>query len=440
METVTIVATRRLIPRLDETYSAKSQRNGAARTKTSHPIPSRPMDLAAIDEDPAAALAAAAAEEASAVSEQQFIFSTPDRKQPLSNASSTATTPATGYFAYSGINNDYRNEFRDRYHDDHDSAQEQDDFPGLRTPSLLSSPSVASSLGFSTGRVSPHKRELSGHSRLSSIHDSEHSSTSPSFRRSNRSARNSRDVLAQRLSQLAHELTSGDDDLLDDSGVDILTAQLDQLEGTKLLKKSVSFSTPSTPSPRPTPRRPLSLDMRSPGDSIFGSPGSVFKTRFSDLSASIRRDPEPEPEPEPEPPPNLGMTVAQAKKVIQEVTQLNEEMSQLVTNLKARQEESDHIQGLLIERAERAAQRIIFLQSRISHLEQELRENDDELQYLRICLKAVEIQMPAHPDKELQRCISSFKKDYQALKRKRVNRSSIASLSSLGSPYPGSPA
>ncbi|SPJ81598.1 uncharacterized protein FTOL_09003 [Fusarium torulosum] len=398
------------------------------------------MDLTAIDEDPAAVFAAVEAEEASAVSDQQFIFATPNRKQPLSNSSSTSTTPATNYFTYgnlSNISNGYRNEFRDRYHDDHDSAQDHD-IPGLRTPSLLSSPSVASSLGFSTGRVSPHKRDISGHSRVSSLHDTSNN-TSPSVRRSNR---NSRDILAQRLSQLAHELTSGEEDLLDDSGVDILTAQLDQLEGTKLLKKSVSFSMPSTPSPRPrpTPRRPLSLDMYSPGDSIFGTPGSAFKTRFSDLGASIRRDPEPEPEPEPEPPSNLGMTVAQAKKVIQEVTQLNEEMSQLVANLKARQEESDHIQVLLIERAERAAQRIIFLQNRISHLEQELRENDDELQYLRICLKAVEIQMPAHPDKELQRCISSFKKDYQALKRKRVNRSSIASLSSLGSPYPGSPA
>lgn len=342
------------------------------------------MDLAAIDEDTAAVLAAAAAEadEASAVSDQQFIFSTPDRKQPLSNSSSTATTPATNYFSYGNLSNGYRNEFRNRYHDDNDSAPDQD-IPGLRTPSLLSSPSVASSLGFSTGRVSPHKRDISGHSRLSSINDSSNN-TSPSVRRTHR-PRNSRDVLAQRLSQLAHELTSGDDDLLDDSGVDILTAQLDQLEGTKMLKKTVSFSLPSTPSPRQAHQR-LSLDMCSPGESIFSTPGSAFKTRFSDLGASLRRDPEPEPEPEPEPPANMGMTVAQAKKVIQEVTQLNEEMSQLVTNLKARQEESDvrfcflsvqlsiylhipqHIQGLLIERAERAAQRIIFLQNRIAHL------------------------------------------------------------------------
>ncbi|KAF4444251.1 cytochrome P450 [Fusarium austroafricanum] len=399
------------------------------------------MDLSVIDEDTAEAYAAAAAaaDEASAVSDQQFIFSTPDRKQPLSSSSSSAaTTPATSYFSYANLSNGYRNEFRDRYHDDNDSAPDQD-ILGLRTPSLLSTPSVASSLGFSTGRVSPHKREFSGHSRLSSINGGSPNNTSPSVRRSHR-ARNSRDILAQRLSQLAYELTQGDDDLLDDSGVDILTAQLDQLEGTKMLKKTVSFSLPSTPAPRQAHQRLSSMDIASPGDSIFSTPLSAFKTRFSDLGASLRRDPEPEPEPEPEPPSNMGMTVAQAKKVIQEVTQLNEEMSQLVNNLKARQEESDHIQGLLIERAERAAQRIIFLQNRIAHLEQELRENDDELQYLRICLKAVEIQMPAHPDKELQRCISSFKKDYQALKRKRVNRSSIASLSSLGSPYPGSPA
>lgn len=297
------------------------------------------MDLAAIDEDPAAAIAAAEAAAAASVTDEQLIFSTPDRKMPISNSSSTATTPATGYFSYS---NDYRSsDFRPRYHDDHDSVPDQD-LPGLRTPSLLSSPSVASSLGFSTGRLSPLKRELSRGSRYSSHHDQESNDASPTTRRGGRLSRSSRDILARRLSQLAHELTSGNDDV-DDVDIDLLTAQLDHLEASTRMKKTVSFtSDPSTPSPRPTPRRPLSVDMRSPGDSLFSSPGSsIFRTRFSDLSASIRRDPEPEPEPEPDPPPNMGMTVAQAKKVIMEVTQLNEEMSQLVANLKARQEESE---------------------------------------------------------------------------------------------------
>lgn len=75
--------------------------------------------------------------------------------------------------------------------------------------------------------------------------------------------------------------------------------------------------------------------------------------------------------------------------------------------------------------------------------EQELEENDDELQHLRICLKAVEIQMPPHPDKELQRCIAAFKDDYQALKHKRAHRATITSAtgfdSSSESPGTGSP-
>ena len=123
------------------------------------------------------------------------------------------------------------------------------------------------------------------------------------------------------------------------------------------------------------------------------------------------------------------MTTKQANSIIAEVNALNEELTTVVTNLRARQEESDHIHSLLVERAERAAQRIIFLQTRISYLEEELRENDDELQYLRICLKALEVQMPPNPDMELQQCIRTFKQDYQALKKKRVNKSSLASAS-----------
>jgi hypothetical protein len=65
--------------------------------------------------------------------------------------------------------------------------------------------------------------------------------------------------------------------------------------------------------------------------------------------------------------------------------------------------------------------------------EEELQENDSDLQHLRISLKAIEIQLPPHPDADLQRGIAAFKHDYHALKRKRVNRSSIASLASFES-------
>lgn len=300
------------------------------------------MDLDAIDEDHAAALTAAAVAAAAAndddlaVGVRVSILSTPDRpKRPITN--SPATTPAPSYFSYQS---DFQNDYRHAYHDDNEAVQEPD-APGLRTPSLLSSPSVASSLGFSTGRMSPLRREVSRASSSFHSHSRGPSDASPIARRISRPARRNRDALARRLSQLAHELTTGDEDNVDDDGVDILTAQMDHLEGA-VMKKPKSFSSPSTPSPLTTPQRPMSLDMLSPGESIFSSPGSsVFRTRFSDLSASIRRDRAPEPEPEPEPPVKKGMSAVQAKKVIAEAMKLNEELAQLVANLQARQEESD---------------------------------------------------------------------------------------------------
>ncbi|KAJ6440743.1 cytochrome P450 [Purpureocillium lavendulum] len=293
------------------------------------------------------------------------------------------------------------------YHDD----------VGVTTPPppLLSSPSVASSLAFSNpalGTFSPLRRELSH----STLHDDV---DQPPV------ARASRQDLARRLSQLAQRLSyddTGDDDAVDDL---MLQGQLDQLE------KAFARPAPSHHA------RAASFEMRSPrsddaGSALASPASSLFRSRFSDLSASLQLQREREADRERdrenlEPRPKVGMTVAEAKKVIAEMSKLNDELSTVVSNLRARQEESDHIHSLLIERAERAAQRIIFLQRRIAYLEEELQENDDELQHLRICLKAVEIQLPPHPDAELLRCIATFKHDYQALKTKRANRHSMAS-------------
>ncbi|KAM4066844.1 cytochrome P450 [Hirsutella rhossiliensis] len=287
------------------------------------------------------------------------------------------------------------------YSDRADSAH------GVYAPSPLGSspsPSPASSLVLTNPAPSyrPLRRQLS-HSTDGDHGDSPASSPT------------SRHELARRLSQLAHQLSYGDD-----ADEPALGAHFGSLQ------HAVASGTPSPPS-----RRSTSLEMPSRSDmgSILGSPvSSMFRSRFSDLSASLHR--EREAEREHEPPQKVGMTVDQANKVIAEMGKLNDELSAVVSNLKARQEESDHIHGLLVERAERAAQRIMFLQNRITYLEQELEENDDELQHLRICLKAVEIQMPPHPDRELQRCIATFKHDYQALKTKRAGRAGLGSFDS----------
>ncbi|KAM0666783.1 hypothetical protein ACQRIT_005460 [Beauveria bassiana] len=261
----------------------------------------------------------------------------------------------------------------------------------------------------------------------------------------------SRNELARRLTFLAQRLTCGGD--VDELA---LAGQLEQME------KAVS--PPSSPNPR---RRQLSpqqqqrpgpanrpLDPQTPGsppprsdtDSVLGSPLSMIRSQFSDLSLASMREREREreqervAEEERESRARTGIAEAQAKQLIAEANKLNEELSQVAENLKARQEEMEHINNLLIERAERAAERIVFLQNRVSYLEQELDDNDDELQHLRICLKAVEVQLPPNPDLELQRCINVFKEDFRELKRNRANRyTSVASSQNFFASTPTTP-
>ncbi|KAG6026712.1 hypothetical protein E4U41_001191 [Claviceps citrina] len=293
---------------------------------------------------------------------------------------------------------------------------------GLCTPPPCTSPSAASSIAFSnTGSgISPLRREL-------------HHATPPLGSIDAVTSRAARHDIARRLSQLARRLTYDGPVAMNEV---ILGHQLEQLE------RAVCVTLSPEPKERGHGHNQASFEspVCSDAGSALASPvSSLFKSRFSDLSASLLREREAERERDNEPPQKKGMSAPQAEKVMAELGKLNDELSAVVNNLKARQEESEHIQGLLIERAERAAQRIIFLQNRIAYLEQELQENDGELQHLRICLKAVEIQMPPHPDKELQRCIAAFKNDYQALKRKRAHRANLASVMGFDSPQLGSP-
>lgn len=91
-------------------------------------------------------------------------------------------------------------------------------------------------------------------------------------------------------------------------------------------------------------------------------------------------------------------------------------------------------------RAERAAQRILFLQSRVQDLESELQESDADLSHLRLGLKAIEVQCPRDAvlaDAELARSIANWKQDYAELKKRRASRRS-ARLLRLESPGSGS--
>ncbi|KAI0016628.1 hypothetical protein F4780DRAFT_669634 [Xylariomycetidae sp. FL0641] len=114
------------------------------------------------------------------------------------------------------------------------------------------------------------------------------------------------------------------------------------------------------------------------------------------------------------------------QQLASEAQQLNSELEAVIKNLRARQEETDHIHELLIMRAERAAQRIIFLEDRVKDLEKERNQGEMEMLNLQIQLKAIEVQclsyVPKDTDQDLRESISSWRTEWSAYKRQRARR------------------
>ncbi|EGY15774.1 uncharacterized protein VDAG_06938 [Verticillium dahliae VdLs.17] len=185
--------------------------------------------------------------------------------------------------------------------------------------------------------------------------------------------------LIQRLTALTQKLVQGSD-VPDQITLDLLLRRVDEID------RVVDGHPPSAPfRPHLTCRPTGSIDERG---SFFGSPSSSWMhSRYSSLSLS-------------------------------------------------------HIHDLLVTRAERAAQRIIFLQSRVQDLEAELHDSDTDLSHLRLGLKAIEVQCPrdflaTHAAVELAQSIANWKADYAALKQRRAARRIAATpgaSSTLGTP------
>ncbi|KAK0372870.1 hypothetical protein CPAR01_06287 [Colletotrichum paranaense] len=234
--------------------------------------------------------------------------------------------------------------------------------------------------------------------------------------KTNENTENTRDTLGliQRLNDLAQKLLAGED--VPDTNVSAMHGKLDEID-------SVLAGEPPQATPQGKPKN-WPADARSvEHESLWTSPSpSWFRSGLSEISpsfrSSFRRDtPSPEPTVEKKP-------AVDTFRIASEAAKLNIELESLVTNLKARQEESEHIHQLLVTRAERAAQRIIFLQGRVHDLEEELQENDSELSYLRLGLKAIEVQCPTDVDDDLAQSIQNWKTDWTALKRKRSKHKS----------------
>ena len=189
-------------------------------------------------------------------------------------------------------------------------GQVQEDSP--YSPPLLSSPSQVSSIDPFSAAVSPLRRDLS---RTTLHEEPDHVSSS------------SRLALARRLSHLAQQLTCDDD--VDEQA---LTSQVDYME--KFVSQNPSSKGPGYQS------RPKYIGIRSQSD-----PGGVFDCPVALRGVGIQkysivRDHQTR-EIKPADEPRKGLSQRQVNKIVAEATKLNEELSVVVSNLQARQEESD---------------------------------------------------------------------------------------------------
>ncbi|KAH8174885.1 hypothetical protein LIA77_06304 [Sarocladium implicatum] len=238
--------------------------------------------------------------------------------------------------------------------------------PGPDQPPRLPSPSERSSATAS----SPTSGVFSGNSQHDRVGATTTIHASPV----------SRQALAQRLARIARQLATTPEDELPFDELSLME-QVNHLELTIL---GIS-SPPSRNLPRISP----------PADPVSTLP--------------IRTRPLPR---------GRSDSISQ-EAVVDSAARLSADLETLHSNLCARQEEASHIQALLLSRLELAAQRIIVLEQHAAALESQLRDSDDEVSHMRVLLKALEIQVPEHPDDDMRRCLDRVREEFWAVRKRR---------------------
>ncbi|KAK2607236.1 hypothetical protein N8I77_005929 [Diaporthe amygdali] len=280
----------------------------------------------------------------------------------------------------------------------------------------------------------------------------------------------SRDVLVQRLNDLAQRLSGAN---VRTENIEALHAQVDAME--KVLSRrhrspnrlsSARRSASLQPGSRP---RSLVLPTGSDGRDALGimapmSPSwlkSHFQRRPSmhgerdETSDLHKASPVPPPARHYQPPteqsglmhanatPTGGsspkISSEMADSIVMEAEALCAEMSTVIESLQKRREESDHLHAVSVQREEAANERLREQAARIDELEAAVAEDESELRYLKIQLRGIEAQcagyIPRGADPELDESIRSWKRDWATLRDKWATRrgTSFASGDESGS-------
>ncbi|KAI3317480.1 hypothetical protein HD806DRAFT_527000 [Xylariaceae sp. AK1471] len=237
----------------------------------------------------------------------------------------------------------------------------------------------------------------------------------------------SKDVLVQRLNDIAKRLSRQHH--VKDQNINILHAKVDELENA-LRTPGYQSKTEKTQHPGSSPLGPtngdrygsdLSWEALHPPDLLPSDVSSLSLPRHTSPSAKTGTGHKRDTKAKSHAP---KMTVAQAEQVVAEAQSLYKDLETVISNLRDRQEETEHIHALLITRLERAAQRIIYLEEQLEDFESERKEGETEMLNLQIQLKAIEVQclnyVPKDADQELRESIDTWKMEWSTLKRKRA--------------------
>ncbi|KAM0814959.1 putative GDP/GTP exchange factor Sec2 N-terminal domain-containing protein [Seiridium cardinale] len=232
----------------------------------------------------------------------------------------------------------------------------------------------------------------------------------------------SKDVLIQRLNDLVARLSA--EDGVQGASVDFMHTKMDELE------KELDQGPGGRPRRHKRNQSSLSTTGDNHGIELGASRPTWLKSHLSEItllspgSQAAATQPEVQESPTDQHQAAAGTNTDHLNLVLAEARKLQSALEIVATNLKARQEEQEHIHDLLITRAERAAQRIIYLEGRVGELENERNEGEMEVLNLQIQLKAIEVQclsyVPKDADPDLLESIKTWKDEWSALKRKKA--------------------
>ncbi|TAQ84770.1 hypothetical protein B7494_g6924 [Chlorociboria aeruginascens] len=231
-----------------------------------------------------------------------------------------------------------------------------------------------------------------------------------------------KDVLVERLNDLMLRLINNN---LNDNVVSALHSKVDEVE---LIIRGSALNSPNLLSKGDEKENRNEKKIREitkePGEDLFWgpphspfTPPNTFQLRFPDQSPPIRVAHI-----------EFQKSLQTDREMVTRLDEINSAANSLVESLmatikefQARKEESYHIRTLLITRLEKAAQRIIQLESRISEMEEDSEASKSDLKFLRIQLAAIEAQSSPRDrdrDQELSESIRSWKVAWQDIDRK----------------------